>query len=48
MYKCTSPATAADLSNICHPLLDFKEDKSGMSDSTPEMEACETDISYAR
>lgn len=48
MYESASPATPADVSNYHHTLPDLKEDKSGLSESTPEITTCDTNESFAR
>ncbi|KAL2932991.1 Phosphoinositide phosphatase SAC2 [Bienertia sinuspersici] len=44
----SAPSTPADVNNYNHTLPDLKEDKSGLSESTPEITTCETNTSYAR
>uniref|UniRef100_A0A803KQX3 SAC domain-containing protein n=1 Tax=Chenopodium quinoa TaxID=63459 RepID=A0A803KQX3_CHEQI len=51
MYESPSPTTPAEASNYHHTLPDLKEDKSGLSDSTPEMPTCDVsdaNVSYTR
>jgi len=51
IYESSSPAMPADIrdaSNCHHPLPDLKEDQTGMSESTPEISTCDTDITYSR
>ena len=48
IYEGGSPATPSDVNNYHHTLPDLKEDKSGLSESTPEITTCETDTAYAR
>lgn len=47
-YENSSPMTPADGRN-CHRLLpQLKGDKTGLSESSPEISTCETNISYSR
>ncbi|KMT04765.1 hypothetical protein BVRB_7g169440 [Beta vulgaris subsp. vulgaris] len=48
MYESPSPTTPADTRDHHHTLPELKEDKSGLSDSTPEILTCETNISFSR
>lgn len=51
IYENSSPTTTANIgdSSTCrHPLPDLKEDQSGLSESTPEITTCGTDITYSR
>lgn len=48
MYESASPTTPADTSNYQHTLPDLNEDKSGMSESTPDISTCDANASYAR
>lgn len=51
IYESSSPATPADVgdSSNCHRRLpDLKEDQTGISESTPEISTCDTDITYSR
>ncbi|XP_074294801.1 phosphoinositide phosphatase SAC2-like [Silene latifolia] len=51
VYESGSPSTSADVresSNFLRTLPDLKEDKTGMSESTPEISTCETSVSASR